>query len=240
MIQSAEDVLLDSASKIMLDANIIIAYLDNKHKLHQKVYDRLSAKYVEGADFYYTQPCMLEVKNYWRRKFITETIEAHFAAGKDLYRKFRKQYEDYRPALFKNKDYLNEIEIKTLRATLENVAAGKGVQYWFEFCDLALAGRIQKFEETLLSQINLKYAKFNDDDVFPISNKENWPKWEDCDRIVEKYGLATNDAAILNMANKGSGIDAFISNDGDMIFAIQNGALEATVSGYTFLDPHDY
>lgn len=239
MILSAEDVALDGASKIMLDANIIIAYLDSKHKFHDKVRNRLTARYVEGANFYYTLPCILEVKNYWRRKFITETIEAHLQQGKKLFSRFQKEYNKYRTSLLANQDYLNEFEIKCLRGTLEAVVGGKGLRFWFEFCDLALNEKIQQLDQTLL-KINLKYSKFDDDDVFPLSNKNNWPSWDQCDQIIEKFGLASNDAAILNMANKGIGIDGFISNDGDMVFAIQNGALNSSVFGFTFLDPDDY
>lgn len=40
--------------------------------------------------------------------------------------------------------------------------------------------------------------------------------------MIEKYGLGSNDAAILNMANYSS-ICGFVSNDGDMIFTINQG-----------------
>lgn len=239
MILSAEDAALDGASKIILDANIIIAYLDSKHKFHTKVRQRLTKRYVDGANFYYTLPCILEVKNYWRRKFITETIESHIQQGKKLFSRFEQEYNKYRPSLQRNQDYLNEFQIKCLRGTLENVANGKGVRFWFEFCDLALNQKIQQLEETLL-KINLKYAKFDDNDVFPIENKINWPTWDQCDQVIEKFGLASNDAAILNMVNKGAGVDGFISNDGDMIFAIQNGALNSSVFGFTFLELSEY
>lgn len=51
MIHSAEGVLLDSAKRILVDSNILIAFFDTRHKLHDKVYSRLIPVYVAGAEF---------------------------------------------------------------------------------------------------------------------------------------------------------------------------------------------
>lgn len=56
---------------------------------------------------------------------------------------------------------------------------------------------------------------------------------------MEKYGLASNDAAILNMVNGGQNIEGFISNDGDILFAAANQAL-GNITTITFLSLNTY
>ena len=240
MIYNAEDVLLDSAKHILVDSNILISYFDKKHKFHNDTYKRLSPIYLGGANFYYVQPCLLEFKEYWRRKLITECIELQMTLGFNFYRKFKTEYLDFKTQNSKRDHlYLNDRQLKDLRLTLENVAAGKGLLHWFQLCHLALSGHLSKIE-TQLSNTRFIYSHFNDNFLFPSSNKSKWPKWPGADLIQEKFGLASNDAAVLNMVNGAKGIDSFISNDGDMLFAISNGALNSNINTYTLLDRSNY
>lgn len=238
MIHSAEGVLLDSAKRILVDSNILIAFFDTRHKLHDKVYSRLIPVYVAGAEFYYVQPCLLEFKEYWRRKIMTECIELRIQENYYFYSEFRKCYN---AAKEKNGSdlYLKDYQVKALRATLENVAKGKGVQYWFDFCNQALTNTLSTLE-TNLAKTNFNYAKFDDGKLFPITLKAQWPKWQTADQMQEKYGLASSDAAILNMTNSAQGVDSFLTNDGDALFAVMNGALNAHINTYTFLDTSAY
>lgn len=240
MIYNADDVLLDSAKHILVDSNILIAYFDKKHTFYKNTFKRLNPRYLNGANFYYVQPCLLEFKEYWRRKLITECIELQLSLGFYFYSKFKTTYLDFKTQNSKrNHLYLSDRQLKDLRLTLENVAAGKGLLLWFQLCTIALHGRLSKIE-TQLSSSSFIYSRFNDNYLFPISTKSTWPKWPDADLIQEKFGLASNDAAILNMANGANGIDSFISNDGDMLFAVSNGALNFNINTYTFLDTSNY
>lgn len=240
MIFNAEDVLLDTAKHILVDSNILITYFDKKHQFHIDTYNRLSPMYLKGANFYYVQPCLLEFKEYWRRKLITECIELQLSLDFHFYNKFKTAYIDFRTQnLKRNHLYLSDRQLKDLRLTLENVAAGKGLLHWFQLCAIALQGNLSKIE-TQLSSSSFIYSHFNDNFLFPSSNKLKWPKWPDADLIQEKFGLASNDAAILNMVNGAVGIDSFMSNDGDMLFAAANGALNANVNTYTFIDTSNY
>ncbi len=218
-----------------MDANVAISYLDTTHKMHFEVKKKIQNLFLNGVNFYYSQPVLLEVKNYWRRKLITECIDQHLRSGKELYSRFKKQYQDFRTN--KSNEPLREHLLKSLRETLENVAKGKGADYWFLLCDQAMRGQFKTLDETL-AQSNFKYAKFDDDDVFPISLKANWPKWPAADFLMEKFGLASSDAAILNMVN-GERIEGFITNDGDILFATAKGALPG-IPTITFLNIEIY
>lgn len=232
MILSINDSKVDSLTRLMIDANIAISYFDLNHKFHAGVKKRIQSLFLNGSTFYYSQPVYLELKNYWRRKLITECIEQHLKQDKKLYSKFEKQYRDFKSNNLN--DLLKEHQLKQLRETLENVSKGKGVEYWFLLCDQALRGQFDELDQTL-AQSNFKYAKFGDDDVYPLNLKNQWPQWSGVDALMEKYGLASSDAAILNMVNGGQKIEGFISNDGDILFAAAKGALSA-IPVITFLD----
>lgn len=240
MILSSDDALFGTAKRVLVDANVVIAYFDKRHSFHNRVHGRLNPIYLDGADFFFVQPCLLELKEYWRRKMLSETIEVQLQSGYKLYRKFESAYVAFRADnQRRNQLYLSDFQIKTLREVLENIADGKGIKYWLMLCNQALDGRLAELEQDLTSG-NFKYARFDDGDVFPIELKAQWPKWPDADLLQEKYGLAANDAAILNMANGARDIDAFVSNDGDMLFAVASGALRHTIPTYTFLNPSLY
>lgn len=240
MIQSAEDVLLDSARRVLVDANIIIAFFDRRHSFHTKVHSRLNPVYLLGADFYFVQPCLLELKEYWRRKKITECLDMCLEENFKLFGEFEKALKKFRASNASNGDlYLSDWQLKQLRATLENVAHGRGIHHWLSLCKKAMDGSMAHLDEDLKST-RFKYAKKDDGDVYPKENETAWPKWETADQIQEKFGLASNDAAILNMVNGAKDIDAFITNDGDVLFAIMNGALTKDLPVYTFLDTSPY
>lgn len=240
MIYSVEDSSFKSLHSVLVDSNVLIAFFDSKHKFHSEVKNTLLALYKQGCDFYYVQPCLLEFKEYWRRKMFSECIALQIAEGYNFYRKFEKLYKDFvAPDRSWTKLYLTDYQIKALRETLESISKGKGLQFWFKFCELALDGKLCGLE-TRLEGYSFQYAKFNDGKLFPIENKPNWPKWEAADLLQEKYGLASNDAAILNMASGAVGIDSFISNDGDILFAVANGALKPEVKTFTFFNTEPY
>ena len=236
MIISINDQRIDSFQRLMIDANIAISYLDSTHILNSKVKKKLQNLRIDGSTFYYSQPVLLEVKNYWRRKLITECIELHLQKGQSLFKKFEKKYIEFRSS--NSNGPLKEYQLKALRETLENIAKGKGVDLWFTLCDQALGNQFKKLDE-MLSQSNFIYAKFGDNDVYPSDEKDSWPKWDSADLLMEKYGLASNDAAILNMVNGGKNIEGFISNDGDILFAAAKKAL-GKIPTITFLNLESY
>ncbi len=240
MILSSDDALFGSAKRVLVDANIVIAYFDQKHVFHPKVHARLNPIYLAGADFFFVQPCLLELKEYWRRKMLSETIELQLSNGYRLFRKFETAYINFSVENRRRGHlYLNDYQLKKLREVLENIAAGKGIKYWLMLCGHALNGKLAQLEQDLTAS-NFKYAKFDDGDVFPLELKSKWPKWSAADLLQEKFGLASSDAAILNMTNGGRDVDAFVSNDGDVLFAVAGGALKNTIPTYTFLGTAPY
>jgi len=233
MICSAEDSSIDKCQRIMIDANIAIAYIDTSHKFHSQVKKRLQTLYANGAIFFYPQPVLLEVKDYWRRKLLTETIRTHISGGKRLYNKFEKLFKDFEEA--NKNEILYDRQIKKLRETLEPIAKEKGVEFWFALCKQALNTEFSKLD-IFLSTSSFKYAKFNDGDVYPKEDQSKWPNWDQAYGLMEKFGLGSSDAAILNMVNGGKAIDGFFTNDGDLLFAIAKDGLNPATKAATFLN----
>ena len=222
--------------RVMLDSNILIVFLDYSHKFHELVRDKINKLFMQGANFYYCQPCLLELKNYWCRKRLTECINTRRQEGVYFFRKFEKLYLEFQKGHNSDQAFqLRDHHVKELRKTLENIVKGKGVEFWFQLCRDALTDELAILESEL-NKIHIKYAKFNDNDVFPGAEKELWPKWTDADKIQESYGLSANDAAIVNMTNGGKEIDGFVSIYGDMLFASSNGAFKDGIDIFTFLN----
>jgi predicted nucleic acid-binding protein len=233
MILVAIDNSIYTRKRMMLDSNVMIGYLDSKHKFHSQIKKRIQELFINGTTFFYPQPVLLEVKDYWRRKLFTETLRLHIGEGKRLYRKFEVLFIDFEKQ--NNGAILSDWQIKKLRQVLEPIAKEKGIEFWFAFCKQSLGSEFEKLE-TFLNTTNFIYARFDDGDVYPSSTKGIWPSWESANALMEKFGLASNDAAILNMVNGGNGIDGFLTNDGDLLFAIAKGGLKETITPFTFLN----
>lgn len=202
---------------LMLDANIIIPYIDNKHQDHKDTLNEVKRLLGLNIQFLYSHPCLLEVLNYWRGKWIYTGCELLDRNSKNLPRDFYRIFGSARGRWNggDHRRYLHDTEIKDLRDTL-NARGG----LWGRMIS-SMNGKISKLPNDL-GKIKIYYADF-DSIYYPIADKANWPKMDNVYLMIEKYGLGSNDAAILNMANYSS-ICGFVSNDGDMSFAINQGA----------------
>lgn len=247
MIFPAQTLLSESnhdTARIMFDANILIALLDRAHKNHEPVKQIIRHLYVCGAKLYYVQPCYLEILDYWRRKSLTEYLAIRVDSDDGLTGRFEKAYRYHLEELKKHTGtrsdaYFQDYVIKDLRDHLLRVGGKNqrevGRRLWQGLCLKAFAQRFQSAQEAL-KIFGIVYAKFNDDDVFPLDLKSQWPSWENMIGLIERFGLASNDAAILNMVACGKDINALMSNDYDMMIAAESGALGGNINCFTMLD----
>ncbi len=206
---------------LMLDANIIIPYLDKKHADTKETEEELKRLREIGISFYYSQPCFLELLNYWRIKWLFNACILLKKNVPHLHKKFYGIVSNAETE-FHNGDrnkYLYDHEVKQIRSLLSSRP-----ELWARLIT-TLNGKMASLIADL-TKINVIYAKFNSE-IYPLTDKDNWPKWERAYQFIERYGLASNDAAILNMAIYPT-IDGFVSNDGDMEFAVKQGAYETT------------
>lgn len=64
MFLPATDISIYNCKRIMIDANVAIAYFDVTHKFHLPIKKQIQKLYIDGAIFYYPQPVLLELKDY--------------------------------------------------------------------------------------------------------------------------------------------------------------------------------
>lgn len=232
-IHSVDDIDSSLTENYLLDANVIIQYLDSENIFHERVSSKINELYLGGVMFYYPAPALLEIKNHWRLKLIHEAIQFTLDNGGNFYNDFTRYFNSVAKSRKQNNGYLKDHDIKELKKTLWKIYNNKGIERWFELCRSALDSKISEIEFKL-SETNIIYTNFGDEVIFLKNEKVSWPKWGTADKLIENYALSSNDAAIMNMAlaNK---IDGFISNDNDIILAVQNGAYYSDKKFYTFL-----
>jgi predicted nucleic acid-binding protein len=203
--------------RLMFDTNVIIPFLDKKHAESKDVEEELNRLYRLDINFYYSQPCLLEILNYWRIKWLYTACLTLKRYAQNLPKQFYGIVTNAETELISHKrtKYLYDHEVKNIRASLISRP-----ELWSRL--VSTIGGKMNLIETELIKINFQYAKFNSE-IYPVDDKANWPRWEIAYSFIEKYGLASNDAAILNMANYKT-IDGFVSNDGDIEFAVSKGA----------------
>ena len=129
--------------------------------------------------------------------------------------------------------YFNEKEMKDLRNKLVDIAGTSknpneatqkrltGLGHWRNFCKTIFSGdEIDEIADSLSGLFN--YVGFQKETlIYPKHHPK--PKWDTAIHILKEFNIATNDAAILNMLFHGKNIDSFISNDKDVLCAIEAG-----------------
>ncbi len=246
-IESLENLCVSakqSGFRVMFDANVLIALLDECHKYHEYAKKYVGDLYMSGSELFYVQPCYLEILDFWRRRSITKYLNLLFMdPNNSIPGRFSKAYKYHLSDLEKHSEgrsdkYFQDYVIKDLRDHLLRVGGKNhqetGRRLWVNLCKKALGERFQKVHQ-ILNKLEIKYAKFGDENVFPLDSKSTWPTWDEMISLIEKFCLASNDAAILNMAAKGKDINAFVSNDYDVLLAINGGALPEHIRCFTWL-----
>jgi predicted nucleic acid-binding protein len=232
VIRSVENIVPQLKQRFILDSNVLIQFLDKQNTFNGIVKSKIDQLFIAGVNFYYPAPALLEIKNHWRLKLLHEAIQYCIDYDIKLFAKFEKHFKDVASKRRSQNKYINDTDVKYLRRLLEEIHDGKGIKRWLELCETALTGKMKAIETTL-KKSNIKYTNFSDEEIFLTAEKEHWPKWGTVNNLIEKFALSSNDAAILNMA-LANRIDGIISNDGDVIFAVRNGAYPSDKLFYTF------
>ena len=157
---------------LMLDANIIIPFLDKKHDDCLEVENELNRLYGLSVDFYYSQPCLLEILNYWRIKWLYNACLLLKKNVPYLPKPFYGIINNAETELHTGERdrYLYDHEVKRIRTVLSAKAG-----LW-ERLIATLNGKIATLLKEL-AKTNIAYAKFNST-IYPVEDKDNWPKWE--------------------------------------------------------------
>jgi predicted nucleic acid-binding protein len=218
--------------KIIVDTNIVRAYLDTRNSFHGRVSDAIHDLVRYGYEFYYFYPTLFELQQYWRSRLFIECVDGRIGADFWFYREFEKVYQNLRPSL--ESGDLGDEKFKMLRRTLAPIAGGAGDRYWLELCQEAFEGRFSVLDQQL-ARLCVSFADVGHGTLFPTENQEDWPSPTGASALMEKFGLGSRDASILHYTNCAQGIAGLLSNDTDLLFASKHGGLKPGLQFVTFL-----
>ncbi|MBF0441572.1 MAG: hypothetical protein HQK54_06680 [Oligoflexales bacterium] len=224
---------------IALDTNILIQLGDDTHQYyHPTTIFFKKVMLAKNFHFVYFIPTRLELREYFRRRFLTLFLRKNYQHGPcfiggegrvDEYcaehPKIKTSYEDW--------ESLNDHEIKEIRSRCfrDFKDLETGIQRWQQLSHMALANRLKVMDEKLVS-LKICYKSLGDEDLFPETVKK--PRWEDQERYVNDFAFSAQDAAILNMATTSGKIFGIMTNDIDFVQICQTDEVMSKISCYTF------
>lgn len=132
-------------------------------------------------------------------------------------------FEIEKPKIFKKISEgkrLDEQQIKIIRDWC--LAKPEGINVWHQFTQDALYGEFYKLEKAL-ENMGITYVSY--DHAIYATPKGSRPQWQSAYALMEKYGLSSNDAAILNMCSTATGLDGIVTSDRDFCSAIEADAI---------------
>lgn len=224
-IKSAVDLLAlaqDSsrlALRLLLDTNIVLSYVDQKDHFHKYILGLLTNLLAYQTEFYFVLPTRLELTQKWRLKVFSDYLYRYLSMNNEIFSSF----EIDRPKIFKKileGKRLDEQQIKIIRDWC--LAKPEGLNVWHEFTQDALSGEFNRLENAL-ENMDISYVSY--DHAIYTAPKGSRPQWQSAYTLMEKYGLSSNDAAILNMCSTANGLDGIVTSDRDFCSAIEAGAI---------------
>jgi len=124
----------------------------------------------------------------------------------------------YRNAQAEDKSFLlSDKEIKKYRRLLIKYQ-GDGKDGWEQFCEDYLIGIIQQEWAITEDQWNLNFFTLRSNEKHPLIISD--VTWEDMVQLVERFGLGSMDAMILNLFNC-STLGILLTADSDLAYAAQ-------------------
>lgn len=157
----------------------------------------------------------------YRRITIAEALidfleDSHDALPGFVSQKLKSLRTQYRKAQSEGKTFkLSDHQIKKYRELFLQFGNDK-TDSWNKFCLEYLTGKIQNAWDVTVSEWNLNFLSLRSSEAHPLVEKE--VSWEGMVSLVEKFGIGTSDAMILNLFQC-SGLDTLITTDTDLVYA---------------------
>lgn len=215
---------------LVLDTNILIAICDEDHRFHQQTTRFFSQiKHKQNIKPTFNVVSRFELQEYLRKKYLTKLLYAQ--RSKDTAQnKYIPGLEDISKQLIADirYDFLSDKKIKELRGYIKEHFSIEG---WKNFCSYALKPHFEN-DISRLEKLNISYVSLSTPNMFRENHSR--PKWVDQEKIILKYGLAANDAGILNMLANHPETAGIITNDYDIIEVLGDPKFSG-IDCYTFL-----
>lgn len=220
-----------TSKKLMLDTNIMIAYADPSHRAKKYVQPQIRKLLLDGVVFVYTDFCLREFREYFRRLYLKEFLLGYLSNKSLGY-----AVDSMIRGLLSNPN-IRDGDFKTIRDELEKTNPGSGYQVWFQLCNTALSKNLVVIEQ-LIQTTNFKLVNLGDPSSYPASKQSSWPSPTTENHYTIKCGLASIDSALIDWFARAQDIDGLVTNDHDLLLAqktsniVPNKTFFTTLSGY--------
>lgn len=114
---------------------------------------------------------------------------------------------------------LSESEIKKIKLELIRVSSSDGKNLWAAFCENRIRGKLKFLWENTEQLFGLNFLSTRNEDSSPLFKSS--PKWFDAVQLIEKHGLSSSDAMIVNLFFC-SNLDAIVSSDQEIAYVVQS------------------
>jgi predicted nucleic acid-binding protein len=206
---------------LLFDANILIAHSDPEHEFHPAVKDRLDELFRFGCSFFYTDYCLREFREYFRRKYLKAYL-LRYIKGHSVDGSVVRLVRD-----LENSDEIYDGDLKRIRRRIIEKHSS-GMPMWQSICRDALKDKFERLEQSM--RLLFTHAVFD-------SDSENAPTLDTELEYTNSFGIGINDAALLDFYLRSVGVDALVTNDTDILQAfkalkIEGRTLLTTLKGY--------
>ncbi len=136
----------------------------------------------------------------------------------ELAQQLKSLRTSYRKAQKEEKSYkLDDRSIKKYRNLLKKYELGEK-DGWEQFCEDYLTGAVQSIWDTTVKQWNLNFISLRATEKHPLIKED--VTWENMVKLVERFGLGSMDAMILNLF-RCSTLSVLLTADEDLAYAAE-------------------
>lgn len=104
---------------------------------------------------------------------------------------------------------LSEADIKKIKLGLMQIIDGEK-NLWATLCENKIGNKLESLWNETEDELGLNFLSTRNEDSSPLFNSS--PEWSDAVKLIERHGLSSSDAMILNMFFCSS-LDAIVSSD---------------------------
>ncbi len=200
---------------LAVDTNILIDLLDPETHSSQATREQISNIACHYKLIYFVSS-LIEVMEHFRRQMLATYVAGDQIVadiGDSEFAALLSGWKEFNPITDR---FIKESQIKSLRKKCQTIS--NNGKLWEELCTNAFTKQSFDLIETksvIKNQYNLTYKSLQCQDLFKDASDR--PNWDDQFKLMEKYGLGADDAAILNMALSNSKIKGIITRDKDIL-----------------------
>jgi len=132
----------------------------------------------------------------------------------------KKRVNEQRPPL-----RLSEADIKKIKLELMQIIDGEK-NIWTSLCENKIGNKLESLWNKTEEELGLNFLSTRNEDSSPLFNSS--PEWSDAVKLIEKYGLSSSDAMIVNMFFCSS-LDAIVSSDQEVAHIIGQSGLHEKI-----------